>query len=149
MKTFYSKSEYLKNLTEGELCNLSSAVSYALYEKRKLSKDKNIKKLKENYEGKYFTSKDIGLIYIEEVLDEYKFKGWQFSMFDPDELIELKNQQKYVFKSGIINDILSDTLSMYGNITDTALIKEAKELSREEAEESIDKIFKQINEGLF
>ena len=120
----------LKNLTKEELCNLNSAISNVLYEKRKSLKDENVKELKEKYEGKYFTSKEIGLIYIEEVLDEYKFKGWQFSIFDPDELIELKNHQKYVFKIGIINDILSDTLSMLGNVTDTALIKDAKELSR-------------------
>ena len=139
----------LKNLTEEELCNLNSALSNVFYEKRKSLKDEKVKELKEKYEGKYFTSKEIGLIYIEEILDEYKFKGWQFSMFDPDEILELKQQQKYVFKNGIINDILSDTLSMLGNATDTALIKDAKELSRKEAEEFIEKIFKQIKEDYF
>ena len=138
-----AKSFNLRDLDEDTLHNLNYAIGNVLREKRKVFKDKQINELKERYEGRYFASKEIGVCYIDEIIDEYRFKGWRITPYDPDALLGEENDT-YFFKKGIINDILADRLSMSGRLMDSALIKDAKELTTKEAEEFLENTFRLI-----
>lgn len=134
----------LRNLDEDTLHSLSYAIGNVLREKRNESRNKKLDELKEKYQGKYFFSEEIGLCFVEEIIDEYKFKGWQICTFDPDEILDLDRGSKCVFKKGFISEVLADRLSLKGNTIDTAPIKMAEEWPYEKAEKYLEEIFSNI-----